>query len=48
MAVSSFSSAAERTQQGVRLGLAGLAVNGLLCAGKCLLGWSSGQCGHPG
>ena len=43
MAVSSFSSAAERTQQGVRLGLAGLSANGLLCAGKCLLGWSSGS-----
>lgn len=43
MAVSSFSSAAERTQQGVLLGLAGLSANGLLCAGKCLLGWSSGS-----
>lgn len=46
MAVSAFSpaaSAAERAHQGILLGLAGLAANGLLCAGKCLLGWATGS-----
>lgn len=35
--------AAERTHQGMLLGLTGLAANGLLCVGKCLLGWLSGS-----
>lgn len=46
MASSAFScpaSAANRAHQGIVLGLVGLLANGLLCAGKCLLGWFTGS-----
>ena len=36
-------SAEGRAHQGILLGLAGLLANGLLCAGKCLLGWVTGS-----